>query len=117
MVAANTGLASTAMGYIHPCKLLSTQELWVFEEASGKDLFGRKEQRQWGLTPEWRFAGKGLPAPQNSLKESRAVRQQDVCWALQGPAAAIATAPNMRSLVPTAEMVTAGPSTGRHFFW
>lgn len=92
----------------------------MFDEARGKDLLGREEQRQWGLTAEWRFAGEGFPAPWNSLQESRAVRQEDLCWALQGSAAAIATAPmtapNTMSLVLTAAMVTAGPSTGRHFF-
>lgn len=115
-----TGLTSTAMGYIHPCKL--HQSLFypgvvgAWRGKEEKDLLGREEQRQWGLTAEWRFAGEGFPAPWNCLKETRAVRQKDVCWALQGSAATIATAPNTRSLVPTAAMVTAGPSTGRNLF-
>lgn len=50
-----------------------------------------------------------------------AVRQQDMCWAIQDSTAAIATAalaaPNIAALVLTAAMVTAGPGLEAFIFW
>ena len=50
-----------------------------------------------------------------------AARQEDVRWALQDSAAAIATAalttPNTTALVLTAAAVTAGPALEALFFW
>lgn len=64
----------------------------------------------WGLLERFR-------ALWDSLEESsEAVRQQDVCWAIQDSAAAVATAA-LAALVLTAATVTAGPGLEAFIFW